>query len=112
MAINITDLYPLSISSTLDSDFGTKYDYSDDGNIRSRDLYSQPRINISASWENIYKTDAASLRSLLLTYRNSDLELIIDDVIYQGRLIGFPKVSWVGGNLQNVTANFSTVVIT
>lgn len=108
MAIDVTTVYPLGLATTVDEDFGVVFDYADDGTPHSRDLYANPKYTINASWGELYKDEAAALRNLLLTYRNSEFSLTVHDVSYQGRLIGFPKTSWLGGNLQSVTAVFIT----
>ena len=108
MAVDITTLYPLGTDTTVDDDYGIVFDQTDDGGVRSRELYATPKHIINATWNSLYKEDATALRGLLLTYRNSEFSLTIHDVTYQGRLIGFPKTSWLGGNLQNVSAVFIT----
>lgn len=109
MAVSIPSKFKVDISTQVDDDYGTIFDQTDDGNLSSRDLYSNPRYIINASWSLLDKNDAEELRSFLLNNRASLIDVTVDSRVYTCTLVSFPKTVWMGGTLRKVTASFNGV---
>jgi hypothetical protein len=106
MAISIPSQYKLHISTTVTDDYGTVFDRTDDGKTYARDLYTNPIYEINAVWDQLESNDANTLREFLLVNRLSDFTVVVDNVSYNCKMIGYPNKSWLGGTLTKVTAKF------
>jgi len=106
MAVEIPEQFTLSISSSVEEDYGIIYDESDDGNISSRDLYENVMYTINAAWDDLDTDQMSTLRSFLRNFRNSEILVKINTETYKCRITGFPKRSWSGGRLEKLSAVF------
>lgn len=106
MAIIDLAKYPLSISSTVEPDWGIVQDFADDGVMRRRGLFGAQYFIVSANWGLLDITGRDALESLLLRYRLEQFTFTFDGHTYTGELYTPPARRYVSGQLYGITAQF------
>lgn len=98
--------YPLSISSTVEPDWGIVQDFADDGVMHRRGLFGAQYFIVSANWGLLDITGRDALESLLLRYRLEQFTFDFDGHTYTGELYTPPARRYVSGQLYGITAQF------
>lgn len=98
--------YPLSISSTVEPDWGIVQDFADDGVMHRRGLFGAQYFIVSANWGLLDITGRDALESLLLRYRMEQFTFEFDGHTYTGELYTPPARRHVSGHLYGITAQF------
>ena len=98
--------YPLSISSTVEPDWGIVQDFADDGVMHRRGLFGAQYFIVSANWGLLDITGRDALESLLLRYRLEQFTFTFDGHTYTGELYTPPARRYVSGHLYGITAQF------
>lgn len=104
-AINLAT-YPLSISTTVEPDWGIVQDYADNGALHMRELFAARYFVVNANWGLLDTAGRDALESLLLLYRMEDFTFTFDGHAYTGKMISPPSRRYVSGQLYALSAAF------
>ena len=106
MAIPLPDIC-VSQSTTVTPEYGMVQDYTDDGEMYVRNLYSKTRYKLNLVWEDISTADILSLENFIETYRLVDVEIPIGTETYTGKLVtDTVSRTYSGGLLSGLTATY------
>lgn len=98
--------YPLSITTTIEPDWGIVADYADDGTLHRRELYGAQRYIINADWGLLDLPRRTALEDILQRNRLETFQIDFDGHRYTAELITPPARRYISGALYGVTAIF------
>ena len=103
MAALDTETYPLSVSTTVDPDWGIVQDYSDDGTLHLRGVGSTQNYIINARWDLLDTTGRNALESFFSMNALEEITLSFDGHDYVCRMISPPTRRYTSGALSGLS---------
>ena len=106
MAVLNLAAYPLSITTTVEPEWGIVADYADDGRLHRRELFSEQHFLINANWDLLDLAKRDAIESLLLLNRLESFQIDFDGHRYTAELITPPARRYVAPQLFGISAVF------
>ena len=105
MAVAMADT-AYSKESSVAAEYGFAADLTDDGETRLRDLYATQQYIVRLVWALRSQAQHDALVNFLVTYRASQITIVLYGKTYTVRLIGSPSVSWPDPINAKISATF------
>ena len=98
--------YPLSISTTVEPDWGIVQDFADDGKMHRRELFGAQYFIINANWDLIDLAGRNIIEGMLRRNRMEIFEFDFDGHRYSAELVSPPARKYVSPTLYGISATF------